>query len=44
MPKARERANRIGAWISARPYAVFVLAAAALGIASIFITMPPDVR
>lgn len=44
LPKTRERATRVGAWIAARPYAVFLLAAAALGIASIVITMPPELR
>lgn len=40
----RESAARIGAWLAARPYTVFLLAAAALGVASIVITLPPEVR
>lgn len=40
----RNRLHRLAAWVTARPYAVFLLAAAAMGIASVLITMPPEVR
>jgi hypothetical protein len=44
LPKGREATRKAGAWVAARPYALFILAAGALGIASIVITLPPEVR
>lgn len=40
----RNRLHRLAAWAAARPYAIFLLAAAAMGIASVLMTMPPEMR
>ncbi len=44
LAKTRRGARRLGAWIAARPYAVFLLAAVAMGVAGVIITLPPELR
>lgn len=44
LTNTRKNMHRLGAWVAARPYVVFLLAAAAIGLASMVITIPPEVR
>ncbi len=43
LPGTRSRARRLASWIVSRPYAIFILAALALGLAGFLITLPPEV-